>query len=146
MIKYFIVIINIFEFYLLFFGFFHSENYYQMQGYDILQEYLNYLIKFYFFLFFLFIFKCILTYKYFTKYKDFMILKFLSFINFFISTYFLFINIYRNYFDNFELNIFVFLIEKYGFIINFLYIIPLLLAIFYTVFLIRQNKLLFHKL
>lgn len=61
-------------------------------------------------------------------------------INLIVCLWFVIKNIYLNYYEISEINIFTTLILEYGSLINIVYIAPLILSIFYFILLIFEKK------
>ena len=136
-----IVFLNILLLIEIVFGYFHTRNDFFMNG--DLDGYYNSLIKFDFNLVIFYLLLYVLTHFYLKKHntKLFTLLIIaMAGINLIVCLWFVIKNIYLNYYEISEINIFTTLILEYGSLINIVYIAPLILSIFYFILLIFFEK------
>lgn len=115
----------------LFFWYFNIENKFHLLGDEHLNEYLEALIRFDIFVFITFLIIYSINYiLHKKKYQSHKLLFYLlSFLNLIMCSWFFLKNIILNYIDVFELNLFIYLINDYGTLVNLVYLLPLLLSI-----------------
>jgi hypothetical protein len=136
-----IVFLNILLLIEIVFGYFHTRNDFFMNG--DLDGYYNSLIKFDVNLVIFYLLLYVLTHFYLKKHntKLFTLLIIaMAGINLIVCLWFVIKNIYLNYYEISEINIFTTLILEYGSLINIVYIAPLILSIFYFILLIFFEK------
>lgn len=121
-------------------GYFRIENNFHLLGYEYLNQYLTSLVRFDLIVTITFILIYGLSFSFYKKNKNDYIFIATSIINLIICCYFVFKNINNNYLDVFELNIFIYLIDEYGILVNILYVLPLILSIINIMLLILLRR------